>query len=100
METPPSLPHHFVPDLALAKRAVMRPLSEGRIWLDPLEAVDLLKAYDLPTVPVRLARDEAEAASAADPLLAQGNAVVVKILSRDIVHKSDIGGVQLNLTES
>ena len=98
METPPSLPHHFVPDLALAQRAVARPLSEERTWLDPLEVADLLKAYDLPTVPVRFARDEAEAASAADPLLAQGNAVVVKILSRDIVHKSDIGGVRLNLT--
>jgi hypothetical protein len=43
------------------------------------------------------ARDGDEAASCAEPILAQGVSVAVKIHSRDITHKSDIGGVILNL---
>ena len=45
-----------------------------------------------------LARDPDEAAAAAKPHLDQGSAVVLKIQSPDIVHKSDVGGVRLNLT--
>jgi acetyltransferase len=45
-----------------------------------------------------LARDADEAARLAAPLLADGGTVVVKILSPDIVHKSDVDGVRLNLT--
>jgi acetyltransferase len=48
--------------------------------------------------PAFLARDADEAAAAAEPLLASGSTVVAKILSPDIIHKSEVGGVQLNLT--
>jgi len=97
METPPSLPEYFSPDLAAARAAVETALREGRRWLDPLEAAAVMAAYAIPTVPTLLARDGDEAAAAARPFLAEGTPVVVKIMSRDIVHKSDIGGVRLNL---
>src|SRR5262249_43935396 len=58
----------------------------------------LLAAYSIPIAPALLARNADEAAAAARPFLAQGLGVVVKILSPDIVHKSEVGGVRLNLT--
>jgi acetyltransferase len=97
MATPPSLPQHFKPDVAIARRVVEAALAEGRAWLDPFECAELLKAYAIPIVPTILARSPAEAQAAAAPLLSAGSAVAVKILSRDIVHKSDVGGVRLNL---
>jgi acetyltransferase len=99
METPPSLPQDFVADVASARVIVKRVLADGRMWLDPVEIVQLLAAYSIPIVSAVLARDADEAAAAAKPFLAQGIAVAVKILSPDIVHKSDIGGVRLNLAD-
>ncbi len=97
METPPSLPENFVPDVAAARRSVEAAIADGRRWLDPLEAAAVMTAYGVPGVPIAQAGDPDDAAAAARPFLAAGTPVVVKILSRDIVHKSDIGGVRLNL---
>lgn len=98
METPDSLPKDFVPDTAAAQAIVKGVLDQNRRWLDPLEVNALLKAYDIPTAPVILAKTPDEAARAAKPILDEGGTVAVKILSPDIVHKSDIGGVKLDLT--
>ena len=98
METPPSIPEGFVPDLAAARRTLCSALAEGRRWLDPVEVGQLLSAYGIPTAPVFLARNPEEAVIAARPLIAQGLTIVVKIMSADIVHKSEVGGVRLNLT--
>lgn len=54
----------------------------------------LLAVYEIPTAPVKLARDEQEAVTIADKI---GYPVVMKIASPDILHKSDIGGVVLNI---
>jgi acetyltransferase len=97
METPPSLPEHFAPDVAAARRPVDAAIRDGRRWLDPLEVIEVMTAYAIPTVPTLLARDADEAVAVARPFLTAGTPVVVKILSRDIVHKSDIGGVRLDL---
>jgi acetyltransferase len=97
METPPSLPENFVPDIGAARRPVEAAICDGRRWLDPLEVVEVMTAYGIPTVPTLLARDPEEAVAAARPSLDAGNPVVVKILSPDIPHKSDIGGVRLDL---
>ena len=55
---------------------------------------DLVISYGIPTTPIKLARDENEAAANANEL---GFPVVMKIASPDILHKSDIGGVLLNI---
>jgi acetyltransferase len=98
LETPDSLPKDFVPDSITARHVVEHASREGRRWLDPLEVNALLRAYGIPVAPVTLAETPEEAAAAARPILAEGGTVAVKVLSPDIVHKSDIGGVKLDLT--
>jgi acetyltransferase len=98
METPPSLPEHFVPDIAMARRAIEQTLREGRRWLDPIAANQVLAAYAIPAVPATLAQNATQAGAAATPFLAAGHPAVVKIMSPDIVHKSDVGGVRLGLS--
>jgi acyl-CoA synthetase (NDP forming) len=67
---------------------------EGRVALTEIEAKDLLRAAGIPTVDTRLARDKTEAQAIARNL---GFPVALKILSPQILHKSDIGGVKLGL---
>jgi acetyltransferase len=100
MATPPSLPTDFVPDVDAARAVVQKALQAGNTWLDPIEITQLLTAYGIPVAAVALARDADEAAELAGPLLAGGQTVVVKILSPDLVHKSEVGGVRLNLTSA
>jgi acetyltransferase len=97
MKTPPSLPQDFAPDVAAARRIVADAVAGGRTWLDPIEITRLLDAYSIPITPAALARDADEAAAMAAPFFASGQIVAVKIMSPDIVHKSDVGGVRLNL---
>ena len=54
----------------------------------------MLAAYGIPVVPTEVVLDAAEAAAAAARI---GFPVAVKILSRQITHKSDVGGVALDL---
>lgn len=98
METPPSLPEDFAPETGKARDVVARALAAGRSWLDPLEVTALFEAYGLPITPAVLAVSADEAGEAARPFLEAGDPVAVKILSPDIIHKSDVGGVRLNLT--
>ena len=60
--------------------------------------MDLFKAYEIPMVPTVAAQSPDEAVTKAETFLAQNLAVAIKILSRDITHKSDVGGVVLGLT--
>ncbi len=69
-------------------------LKSGRTLMTELEAKQLLQVAGIPIVETRAAYDEAAAITAAEAL---GYPVVVKLLSPTITHKSDCGGVQLNL---
>ncbi|SDD68565.1 acetyltransferase [Belnapia rosea] len=95
------LPSREVLDLAPDRTAVRRILASaraaGRLALTAEEALGVLAAYGIPTVPGRHAEGPAEAADAATML---GFPVVLKILSPDVLHKSDIGGVVANLASA
>ncbi|MBM3694869.1 MAG: acetate--CoA ligase family protein [Actinobacteria bacterium] len=80
-------------DAAAVRTVFERCRREGR---DPLlqEAIAVAAAYGIPVVAGRLAVDEAGAVTAAEEL---GYPVVLKVVSGEIAHKSDFGGVQLNL---
>ncbi|GGC54001.1 bifunctional acetate--CoA ligase family protein/GNAT family N-acetyltransferase [Chelatococcus reniformis] len=97
METPDALPRDFVPDTGAAQRIVRRALGEGRAWLDMAEAQDLLAAYDIPAPPAAIACTADAAVAAARPILAAGGTVAVKLLAPQVMQKSDVGGVHLDL---
>ena len=97
-QVPPAMPSDFAPDIEAARKVVAAALADGRQWLDPVEIKQLLEAYEIPMVPTFAAADAEQAVAHASQLFAQGATVVLKIMSRDIIHKSDVGGVVLNLT--
>jgi acetyltransferase len=97
-QVPPAMPSEFAPDIEAARKIVAAALADGRQWLDPVEIKRLLEAYEIAMVPTFAAADAEQAVAHASTLFAQGATVVLKIMSRDIVHKSDVGGVVLNLT--
>jgi len=97
MATPPSMPQDFVPDVAAVRPIIDGVLREKRSWLDPIEMARMFAAYGISITPATLAHTADEAVAAAKPYLAAGTPVVLKIQSPDIVHKSEVGGVRLNL---
>ena len=97
MVTPPAAPRGFTPDLAAGRAVLAQALARQQAWLDPLEVTALLTAFGIPVAEAIFAADAEEASRRAIPLLAKYSALAVKILSPDITHKSDVGGVRLNL---
>ncbi|MGO1886770.1 MAG: GNAT family N-acetyltransferase, partial [Halomonas sp.] len=94
METPPPISTDATIDKASANAIIDQVLKDERNVLTEPEASAILSAYGIPTVPAIAVHTPEEASEAAKQL---GFPVVLKILSRDISHKSDSGGVQLNL---
>ncbi|MFG1345089.1 bifunctional acetate--CoA ligase family protein/GNAT family N-acetyltransferase [Xanthobacter autotrophicus DSM 431] len=96
METPPARTFDE-PDRAKARALVEKVLKEGRSALSEFEAKAVLAAYDIPVVDTRVAASPEEAGRLAAEI---GGPVVVKVLSHDLTHKSDVGGVRLDLRGS
>jgi acetyltransferase len=94
MQTPPSIPESFRPDAPAARRIIATALAAGRSLLTGPESRAVVAAYGIPLPIQRIARSAAEAASIAAEL---ARPVVLKILSPDISHKSDVGGVVLGI---
>ncbi|MFN4310530.1 MAG: GNAT family N-acetyltransferase [Ferrovibrio sp.] len=97
MEIPAELPEDFQPDLAVVRKVIGTALAEGRSMLNEIEGKRILAAYGIPAVPTEAAATPDEAAAAAARM---GLPVALKILSPDITHKSDVGGVALNLSSA
>jgi acetyltransferase len=93
----PDASQNPAPDAAAACGLLANAIAEGREWLGEQEAKALLRAYGIDTVPTVAVAASADAAVAAAREL--GYPVVLKILSRDITHKSDVGGVRLALAD-
>ena len=94
METPPTIPGDFARETEVARRIIAGALAGGRSWLTGPETREVLTAYAIPAVPTVSVATPEEAGQAAAGL---GCAVALKILSPDIVHKSEVAGVSLNL---
>src|SRR3990170_4562617 len=71
--------------------------KKNRLMLSEVEAKKLLEQAGTPVVETRLARTRQQAASLSREI---GFPVVLKIVSPDVVHKSDAGGVKVGLANT
>jgi acetyltransferase len=94
METPVSLPAGAQPDAQAVRTVVGKALGEARTTLTEPESKAILAAYGIPIVETRTAHEVTELGGLAAAI---GYPVALKILSSDISHKSDVGGVVLDL---
>jgi acetyltransferase len=78
-----------LPDRFLAEKLIVSARQEERTLLTETESKQILEAYGIPTVPTAIATDEAEAVNRAN---AFGYPVALKLFSRTITHKTDVGG--------
>ncbi len=97
MRAPPSQPAGLAPSREAAHQVIANAMAADRTILSEAEAKALLLAYRIPTVLTHIARDPDAVRLAARTILSSGKNVVVKILSDDISHKSDAGGVALDI---
>ena len=85
------------PDRARVMQLIQNARESGRTLLTEFESKQVLEAYRIPTVQTRIAASEDEAVRCAEAI---GYPVVLKLHSETITHKTDVGGVQLNLPNS
>ncbi|HEY5895592.1 MAG TPA: bifunctional acetate--CoA ligase family protein/GNAT family N-acetyltransferase [Chthoniobacterales bacterium] len=96
----PSLPqtNGSIPEnRRMAEHIVAATRKSGRTLLTEVESKQVLAAYGIPAVETLVANDPEEAARHAETL---GFPVVLKVFSETITHKTDVGGVHLNLTNA
>jgi acetyltransferase len=93
-QAPESATDDFEPDETAARRLLAQALEAGRERLTDPEGKALLAAYGIPTVHTHAAADAEEAARLAAEI---GYPVALKVLSPDLEHRADVGGVMLNL---
>ena len=96
-ETPADILPHFEPDREAVKRTFVAVAREGRSMLTEPEADRVIGAYQIPVVRTLVASSAAECAAAAQEI---GFPVAVKILSPDVSHKFDVGGIALNVSSA
>lgn len=93
----PALPEDsggWTPDRKVVEELIHKTRQQGRTILTEFDSKQVLNAYGIPVAKTLIARTEAEAAEAAEAI---GYPVVLKLYSETITHKTDVGGVQLNL---
>jgi len=96
-ETPDELPAHKAPSKDHLKELLKMAIKEGRTLLNEEESKDFLMAYRIPVTTAQVAQDLEVAVSIAEKV---GYPVVIKIVSPDISHKSDVGGVIMGIDSS
>jgi acetyltransferase len=94
MEIPSSGTPRAQADSPRAHSLLLQALDDRREWLDPAEVAGFLACYGIPFARTEAVPDAKSAAEVAAQIKAP---VALKIRSRDIIHKSDVGGVVLNL---
>ena len=96
-ETPNELPVDLMPPNSHLKLMVKKAIADGKLLLSQSDADKFLDAYNIPRLSGGFAKSEEEALMVARRV---GYPVVIKVVSQEIVHKSDVGGVVTNITNS
>ena len=96
-EIPAPLTDLSSPDIEGARTIIETALNDGRVMLSDTESKAVLKAFHIPTNTTFEVYSAAQAVVAAETL---GFPVVMKILSPQISHKSDVGGVKVNINSA
>ncbi|WJG07878.1 bifunctional acetate--CoA ligase family protein/GNAT family N-acetyltransferase [Aliiglaciecola sp. LCG003] len=97
LQAPEPLQKEVKVNIEGSKMVIENALSEGRTVLTELESMAILNAYHIPTTRAGLARDATEAVMLAESI---GYPVVMKVYSKEITHKSDVGGVRLGISNA
>ncbi len=95
LEMPEAVAESSTAHIQHAQAIIQNALADGREWLDPAEVASFLSCYDIPFARTEAVATPDDAANVAAAIKAP---VALKIRSRDVIHKSDVGGVALNLT--
>jgi acetyltransferase len=90
-------PYRLEQDKSTGRQIVTTCLAEGKTYLGELEGTKLLECYGFNVLPTILATSADEAVTIAETM---GYPVVMKIVSPQIIHKSDAGGVKINLADA
>jgi acetyltransferase len=90
-------PYHLEQNTSCGREIISTSLAAGKSYLGELEGTKLLECYGFNVLPTVLAATAAEAVKTAE---AMGFPVVMKIVSPQIIHKSDAGGVKINLADA
>ncbi|HLO88768.1 MAG TPA: bifunctional acetate--CoA ligase family protein/GNAT family N-acetyltransferase [Nostocaceae cyanobacterium] len=85
-----------LPNCFVVEKIIQTARTEGRTILTEFESKQILAAYGVPIVPTCVAKTAEEAVQCANSI---GYPVVLKLYSQTITHKTDVGGVQLNLRD-
>lgn len=93
-ETPATIPHAFKPSTEENSKIIDHLLKESRFVMNETEAKDFLSNYQIPTGKREIVSTAEDAADKAQSL---GFPVAMKVVSADIMHKTDAGGVKLNI---
>jgi acyl-CoA synthetase (NDP forming) len=88
--------YNLVYDREKAAGIIEKYMKEGRKVLGELDGNEILKCYGFKTIPMALSKTAEEAVQIADKL---GYPIVMKIVSPQIMHKSDAGGVKVGLND-
>ncbi|GAB3102970.1 bifunctional acetate--CoA ligase family protein/GNAT family N-acetyltransferase [Aestuariicella hydrocarbonica] len=97
MQVPGPFTQHRNPDIAGARLIVEEALASGRQHLSSLESRAVVRAFHLPLAPAIYASNANDALIAAETL---GFPLAMKINAPDIQHRSDVGGVRLNISSA
>ena len=97
LDRPPRIITRFGVNRRRVERIIRRHLKVGQLQVGEAQAKSILRAYDFNVPPGQLAISADDAVDVADRI---GYPVAMKIASQDVIHKSDLGGVKLNLASA